>query len=248
MRRTKPVRGAVGALLVSAVANLFLQQDARADEHVVARKEHFEIRAQSFAGALQAYARQTGEQVVFFSDLGAGRTVPRISGTYTRDQVLERILANTGLTFQRLNANTIAVGPVASPSSKEPAPTRPSPQSDKDTAMSQRYPLLCCSATALAMLSMGPRAGAEDAPNPPQGTLEEVVVSGIRSSLRQALDTKRNAGAVVDAISAEDIGKFPDKNVAEALQRVPGIVINREFGEGERVSLRGTAPSSAGPV
>jgi iron complex outermembrane receptor protein len=71
--------------------------------------------------------------------------------------------------------------------------------------------------------------------------LEEVVVTGIRASLRESIDTKRNATAFVDAISAEDVGKFPDKNVAEALQRVPGIVINREFGEGERVNLRGTA-------
>jgi iron complex outermembrane receptor protein len=71
--------------------------------------------------------------------------------------------------------------------------------------------------------------------------LEEVVVTGVRASLRESLDTKRNATAFVDAITAEDVGKFPDKNLAESLQRVPGIVINREFGEGERVNLRGTA-------
>src|SRR3546814_9097903 len=52
-----------------------------------------------------------------------------------------------------------------------------------------------------------------------------------------------DSDVIADVISAEDIGKFPDKNVAEALQRVPGIVVNREFGEGERVSLRGTAPN-----
>jgi iron complex outermembrane receptor protein len=240
MRDSKPMRRAVSALLVSAVANLFLPQHTRADEPVQPRKEHFEIQAQSFAGALQAYARQTGEQVVFFSDLGAGRTVQRISGTYTREQVLERILSNTGLTYQRLNANTIAVGPIGGSGSKQSEPKQ-SPQSDKETAMSNRYPLLCCSATALAMLSMGPRtAAADDAPNAPQGKLEEVVVSGIRSSLRQALDTKRNAGAVVDAISAEDIGKFPDKNVADALQRVPGISVDRIWGEGRDIFVRGT--------
>jgi iron complex outermembrane receptor protein len=71
--------------------------------------------------------------------------------------------------------------------------------------------------------------------------LEEVVVTGIRASLRESLETKRNATAFVDAITAEDVGKFPDKNLAESLQRIPGIVINREFGEGERVNLRGTA-------
>ena len=71
--------------------------------------------------------------------------------------------------------------------------------------------------------------------------IEEVVVTGIRGSLRESLETKREAVSVVDALSAEDVGKFPDKNLAEALQRVPGVVISHDFGEGERVNLRGTA-------
>ena len=243
MRETRHFRGAVSALLVSAVANLLIPQDAHADEYVEPRKEHFEIRAQSFAGALQAYARQTGEQVVFFSNLGTGCTVPRISGTFTRAQVLEQILANTGLTYQRVNANTIAVSPIGSPISKESQP-RPTPQSDKETAMSHRYPLLCCSATALAMLSIGSRATADDAQgvpqSAPQAALQEVIVTGIRSSLKHSLDAKRNADAIVDGISAEDIGKFPDKNVADALQRIPGVSVDRVWGEGRDVFVRGT--------
>ncbi|WP_308366489.1 MULTISPECIES: TonB-dependent receptor [unclassified Microbulbifer] len=69
--------------------------------------------------------------------------------------------------------------------------------------------------------------------------LEEVTVTGIRGSLQDALSTKRDSYAIVDAISAEDIGKFPDKNVAESLQRVPGVTIQRQFGEGAAVSIRG---------
>ncbi|WND04082.1 TonB-dependent receptor [Temperatibacter marinus] len=69
--------------------------------------------------------------------------------------------------------------------------------------------------------------------------LEEIVVTGIRGGLKQALNVKRNATAQVDAISAEDIGKFPDKNVAESLQRIPGVTIQRSFGEGSDVSIRG---------
>lgn len=72
---------------------------------------------------------------------------------------------------------------------------------------------------------------------------EEIVVSGYRGSITQSIDAKRDLSVIADVVTAEDIGKFPDKNVAEALQRVPGIVVNREFGEGERVSLRGTAPN-----
>lgn len=73
--------------------------------------------------------------------------------------------------------------------------------------------------------------------------LDAVVVTGIRASLRNSLDTKRNADAIVDAITAEDIGKFPDKNVAESLSHIPGITLDRNFGEGEQVSIRGTEPS-----
>ena len=237
MTETMPARGAMGVLLVSAVANLVCSQQVLADDQAQPHKEHFEIRTQSFAGALQAYARQTGDQVVFFSDVGAGRTVQHISGTYTREEVLERILANTGLTYQRLNGNTIAVGPTAPARSKE-LQTRQSPAPDKETSMSPRHSLLCCSATALAMLSIGPRATAQDAQS--ANALEEVTVTGIRASLRDALDTKRKADTVVDAISAEDIGKFPDKNVADALQRVPGVSVDRIWGEGRDIYVRGT--------
>ena len=65
----------------------------------------------------------------------------------------------------------------------------------------------------------------------PKEEIEEVLVTGIRASLRQAMDIKRDAVGVVDAISAEDIGKFPDNNVAETLARVTGIQIRRDSGE-----------------
>lgn len=69
--------------------------------------------------------------------------------------------------------------------------------------------------------------------------LEEVVVTGMRASLQDALATKRNADQIMDAISAEDIGKFPDDNIGEALQRIPGVSLDREAGEGKGVSIRG---------
>ena len=68
---------------------------------------------------------------------------------------------------------------------------------------------------------------------------EEIEVVGIRAGMRQALEIKRLSGSIVDAISSEDMGKFPDKNVAESLQRVPGVTIQRQFGEGAAVSIRG---------
>ncbi|WP_242107982.1 TonB-dependent receptor [Luteimonas aquatica] len=73
--------------------------------------------------------------------------------------------------------------------------------------------------------------------------LDTVVVQGIRASLQSSLQTKRNADAIVEAITAEDIGKFPDKNVAESLSHIPGVTVDRNFGQGEQVSIRGTEPS-----
>ncbi|MCS0661027.1 TonB-dependent receptor [Massilia terrae] len=68
---------------------------------------------------------------------------------------------------------------------------------------------------------------------------QTVVVTGYRYSIQKSLDQKREANAIVDVVTAEDIGKFPDKNVADALQRVPGVIINRDGGEGKNVSVRG---------
>ena len=72
--------------------------------------------------------------------------------------------------------------------------------------------------------------------------LEEVVVTGIRGSLKASMEIKRDATGVVDAISAEDIGKFPDTNLAESLQRITGVSIDRVNGEGGAVTVRGFGP------
>ncbi len=90
--------------------------------------------------------------------------------------------------------------------------------------------MLALSAVAL---SFAPAAVAQDE------TLEEVVVTGIRASLEAATDLKRNDSRIVDAVVAEDIGKLPDNNIAEALQRVTGVSIKTDFGIGDSVSIRG---------
>jgi TonB-dependent receptor len=75
--------------------------------------------------------------------------------------------------------------------------------------------------------------------------LEEVIVTGYRGSLELALEAKRQSVNFTDSISAEDVGKLPDNNLAEALQRVPGVQISRTNGEGQQLSLRGMGPSFA---
>ncbi|HEY0766891.1 MAG TPA: TonB-dependent receptor [Steroidobacteraceae bacterium] len=104
---------------------------------------------------------------------------------------------------------------------------------------------------ALAISWPAPPASAQQAASQPQAPqqLETVVVTGIRYSLEQSIKAKREADAVVDVVSAEEIGKLPDKNIADAVQRLPGVNISKaSAGEGglaenDRVSIRGTDPS-----
>lgn len=86
-------------------------------------------------------------------------------------------------------------------------------------------------------------AVAQQSESPPgENNLEEVVVTGFRASLESAINVKREAAGVVDVIKAEDIAAFPDQNLAESLQRIPGVAITRVGGEGRQISVRGLGP------
>jgi iron complex outermembrane recepter protein len=96
--------------------------------------------------------------------------------------------------------------------------------------------LMSASIVALgAGMALSAPAFAQDEPQ----TEDQIVVTGFRSSLGAALNTKRNETGIVDAIVAEDITDFPDLNLAESLQRIPGVSIDRQAGEGRRVTVRG---------
>lgn len=93
--------------------------------------------------------------------------------------------------------------------------------------------ILAASVSSCVLASVGVQA--QDGPT----AVEEVQVVGIRASLEASMDIKRNSSGVVDAITAEDIGKFPDTNLAESLQRITGVSISRSNGEGSQVTVRG---------
>ncbi|MEM5518123.1 TonB-dependent receptor [Henriciella sp. AS95] len=94
------------------------------------------------------------------------------------------------------------------------------------------------SAAALAGVAV-----AQDSSDEDEARQDTVVVTGIRQSLKDSMDYKRDAQGVVDAINAEDIGKFPSTNLAESLQRIPGVSINRVNGEGSQITVRGFGPN-----
>ena len=94
-------------------------------------------------------------------------------------------------------------------------------------------------ATAIAVALSAPVAAQESQASQGATELDAVVVTGYRQSLQKSLDEKRYSTEQVDAIFAEDIGKFPDQNLAESMQRIAGVSIDREGGEGQRISIRG---------
>ena len=97
---------------------------------------------------------------------------------------------------------------------------------------------------ALATSSYAQEAGQKNtfASNDSDDLIEEIVVTGIRASLQRSMDIKRDSKGIVDGISAEDIGKFPDTNLAESLQRITGVAIERDRGEGSKITVRGFGP------
>lgn len=106
--------------------------------------------------------------------------------------------------------------------------------------------LASTSAIAL-MVSASTAAYAQDTDSPNTDSqaansvaFEEIVVTGVRASIISARNLKRDAVGVSDAISAEDLGKFPDLNLSETLQRIPGVTLNRsDTGQGSTINLRG---------
>lgn len=107
----------------------------------------------------------------------------------------------------------------------------------KKTLLATNIALLLGGAVSMsATAAESKSAGADE-------NIERIEVQGIRASKKADINNKRFADAVVDTITAEDIGKFPDKNVADSLARITGVGISREFGEGEKITIRGSGPS-----
>ncbi|MEP2602394.1 MAG: TonB-dependent receptor plug domain-containing protein, partial [Paraglaciecola sp.] len=92
---------------------------------------------------------------------------------------------------------------------------------------------------ALGVSSIAPVALAQEAS---ADDVEVINVKGVRGSLIRSMDVKRSSDGIVDVISAEDMGKFPDTNLAESMQRITGVAIDRSNGEGSEITVRGWGP------
>ncbi len=97
--------------------------------------------------------------------------------------------------------------------------------------------LLAAAIASHTLAGLSTTVFAQENTSPPE--VEEVLVTGIKASLERSVDIKRNSDQMVEAITADDIGKMPDQNIADSLQRVPGVQIDRSGGEGTKVRIRG---------
>lgn len=205
---------------MTACVYLLWAATAHADEPL------FEINIPSLPvpTALEQLAEQTGTLTFFPYNLADGRRSTAVRGRYTLPAALNLLLEGTGLSGVLAEERVIGIAKIA-PDGAGSLPANPeSPD-----------PL-----TGLPSPSARQAAANDDQVNSGPIPIEEITVTGLRSSLQKSAALKRRSRGIVDAITAEDLGKFPDINVAESLQRITGVGITRtRGGEGQFVTVRG---------
>ncbi|WP_299176890.1 TonB-dependent receptor [uncultured Brevundimonas sp.] len=181
-----------------------------------AAQQTFSIPAQDLSMALNDFSRTTGLQVAAQPEILRGRRSSAVEGRFTPAQALSRLTASSGVQARIVGGSVLV---------EAAAPVAVAPRAGGAA------PAIRAASADLASDAM--RRTAE---------LDEIVVTGFRASLNAARDLKRNAVGAQDVIVADDIAAFPDLNLAESLQRVPGVAITRDAGEGRQISLRGLGP------
>jgi iron complex outermembrane receptor protein len=187
----------------------------------LAREVNFAIEPQPLESAIIKFSKQAEIQILASSTELDGVESSGVKGRHRVEAALQALLTRTGFSYKKVSDETIALVPATS---------------------SETHATLFAALSPAAAQQSQPATRPEDQQTQ-QPVIEEITVLGTAESLREAVKVKRESDAIVDAIAAKDVNKLPDRNLAEAVQRVPGVVINREFGEGERVSLRGLSPN-----
>ena len=193
----------------------------------------YRLQSQDLGDALNEFALQSGSEILFDEEEVAGKRSDAVVGGYEAQQALSQLLAKSGIRFQIDELGTYLVG-------NNFVNGESSNMKVNDGVRSLAAGVATAFAVAIGAVSAEEKGvgSVKDQAN----IIEEVVVTGIRGSMQKSLDRKRNADQFIDAITAEDIGAFPETNIAEALQRVAGVAIDRKEGEGSFVSVRGLGP------
>ena len=190
----------------------------------------FDITSADNAGAIHDFATQSGIQILAAGDVLAGQHLHALSGEHSTDEALQLLLAGTGLKHQYIGDRAVALLPTA-------ASDRPAREAEgvEKKSLWDRFRIAQAAPADASPTGKSDAVAAEKFSSP----IEEVVVTGIRSSVQKSLNDKRAANTVADVVTAEDIGKLPDNNVAESLSRVAGVQITRRDGDGSTFAVRG---------
>ena len=196
----------------------------------------FDIPVTEAEKALDLLAEKTGHSLFYPADAIKSASTNALEGLYTLPEALDALLEGTCLNAVVTDRGVIVV-------SNTPE-TQQVQTVERVVKMKQHKLSLLSKITLILFGAVNAQGVSAQSPAPDQKAevLEEVVVKGVRGSLARSLEQKRYSDGVVDGITSEDIGDFPDLNISESLQRITGVTINRVLGEGQQVSVRGLAP------
>lgn len=188
----------------------------------------FNIRSQQADKGLKTFGRQADVTVLYRFGVIKKYQTNKLIGNYTIAQAIDILLKNTQLTGQLDQSGNLLI------KEKQQSQTE-----DENMIPGTKRTLIAAAIAA----SLSPSVNAqEQQASQAESETEVIEVRGIWSSLEKSMAIKQDATGFVDAISSEDVGKLPDQNVAEALQRITGVSIQRNRGEGDFVSIRGLGP------
>lgn len=191
----------------------------------------FDIPPSQVSQALRILSEQTSKSLLFSHEAVGSVQTNGLVGKYSVEDGMNRLLAGTGLRAQVTDYGVIIVTRVEKPNDMQ----------EESVKKSRRDTLLGSVASFFAALGGG-MAHAQTDGLSGDASIEEIVITGIRGSLQSARNAKRNSMGVLDSIASEDLGKFPDTNLAESLQRITGVSIDRSGGEGQFITVRGFGP------
>ncbi|MEE4452147.1 TonB-dependent receptor [Novosphingobium resinovorum] len=213
-----------GALFTSSALVCMIASPVQA----AAQTRQFAIEPQMAETAISQLGRQGDIQIIAARRLTHAVRTNAVRGEMSVDEALARLLAGTGLVAKRTGAGSYAV--VA----RSAAPAR-----------TMTLTSLTASPAVQGVAAAQAASAAADAevatPDEPEAG-SEILVTGFRGSLAKAQDVKRRAINLTESIMAEDMAKMPDLNLSESIQRLPGVAISREGGEGRNITLRGFSP------
>lgn len=179
----------------------------------------FNIRPQRAHDALIEFATQANLTIVFPFNKVKDTSTSSLVGNYSLQEGIETLLAHTNLRAEIDESGQLTIHIVEN-------------QGEETSFFEQVLDLFKGDEDKIVTVT----------PNQESHNIEQITVKGLRESVRQSMHIKRESDVVLDAIQALDIGKFPDQNLAESLQRVSGVSIDRSEGEGQFVTVRGFGP------